>query len=225
MSRSTTPQQRSNSSLCTDHRLDEGGGTCAWKAIPRPNPNLSQIFPHMFIHRYPSTSPGDVLSRWRSGNHYTETGKGHSSFQKLNCSLVCSKSYLFWPRIATATQSDTKKSSKQTIDIRQPCGYALAVVEFGTREVLKIVLKRGENVMKELIAWLESLAKRIYLDERKHYTFTGEASYAREEAYTCWTCETEFGENDKVVLDHCHYTNKFLGWAHNECNINRKTAN
>ena len=27
-----------------------------------------------------------------------------------------------------------------------------------------------------------------------------------------------------MVLDHCHYTNKFLGWAHNECNVNRKTT-
>ena len=110
------------------------------------------------------------------------------------------------------------------MEIRQPCGYALTVVKFGTQEVLKFELKRGENVMKELIASLESLAKQMYLEKRKHYTFTGEASYTREEAYTCWICETEFGDNDQVVLDHCHHTNKFLGWAHNECNINRKTA-
>ena len=25
-----------------------------------------------------------------------------------------------------------------------------------------------------------------------------------------------------MVLDHCQYTNKFLGWAHNECNVNKK---
>ena len=89
-------------------------------------------------------------------------------------------------------------------------------------EVLKFELERGENVTKELIASLESLAKQIYLEKRKHYTFTGEASYTREEAYTYWTCEKEFGD---IVFDHCHYTNKFLEWMHNECNINKKTAN
>ena len=28
-----------------------------------------------------------------------------------------------------------------------------------------------------------------------------------------------------MVLDHFDYTNKFLGWAHNECNVNGKTTN
>ena len=93
------------------------------------------------------------------------------------------------------------------------------------REVLKFELKRDENEMKELIASLELLAKQMFLEKRKHYTFTGEASYTREEAYTCWISETEFGDNDQIILGHCHYTNKFLGWAHYECNINRKTAN
>ena len=58
-------------------------------------------------------------------------------------------------------QPDPEKSSTQTLEIYQPCVYALAIVEFGKCEVLKIELKRGENVMKELIASLESLAKQI----------------------------------------------------------------
>ena len=70
--------------------------------------------------------------------------------------------------------------------------------------------------MKELIASLESLAKQIYLEKRKHYTFTGEASYTHEEAYTCWIFETELIDKNQVVLDHC--TKKFLGWAHKSKN-------
>ena len=69
-------------------------------------------------------------------------------------------------------QPDPEKFSTQTLEIYQPRGYALAVVEFGKRENLKFELKRGENVMKELIASLESLAKQIYLKKRKYYTFT-----------------------------------------------------
>ena len=42
-------------------------------------------------------------------------------------------------------QPDPEKSSTQTLEIHQPCCYALAVVEFGKREVLKFELKRGEN--------------------------------------------------------------------------------
>ena len=82
-------------------------------------------------------------------------------------------------------QPDPEKSSTQTLEIHQPGGYTLAVVDFGKREVLKFELKRGENVIKELIASLESLAKRIYLEKRKYYTFTGKPSCTREEAHTC----------------------------------------
>ena len=28
-----------------------------------------------------------------------------------------------------------------------------------------------------------------------------------------------------MVLDHCPYINKFLGWTHNECNVNINTTN
>ena len=106
-------------------------------------------------------------------------------------------------------QPDPKKSSSQTLKIYQPCGYVLAVVEFWKREILKFELKRGENIMKELIASLESLAEQIYLEKRKYYTFTGTPSCTREEAHTCWIFETKFADNYQVVLDDCLYTNKF----------------
>ena len=51
-------------------------------------------------------------------------------------------------------QHDTTKSSTRKKEIHQLCGYALTVVEFGTREVLKFELKRGENVVKELVTSL-----------------------------------------------------------------------
>ena len=122
-------------------------------------------------------------------------------------------------------QPDPRKSSTQTIEIHQPCGYALAVIDFGKKDLLKFELKRGPNVMEELIGSLESLARQIYVEKRKYYTFIEIKDQKREDATVCWICENDFSDNDQVVLDHCHYTNKFLGWAHNECNVNRKTRN
>ena len=37
----------------------------------------------------------------------------------------------------------------------------------------------------------------------------------------CWICEEEF-ENDDKVRDHCHFTGRYRGAAHNECNLNYK---
>ena len=56
----------------------------------------------------------------------------------------------------------------------------------------------------------------------KNFTFTGVTHQEWEDALVCWICENDFSDNDQVVLDQCHYTDKFLGWAHNECIINEE---
>ena len=35
----------------------------------------------------------------------------------------------------------------------------------------------------------------------------------------CWICNKEFVEGDKKVTDHCHFTGRFRGAAHNSCNL------
>ena len=40
-----------------------------------------------------------------------------------------------------------------------------------------------------------------------------------EEATTCWICEGGFNPDEKKVRDHCHFTGKFRGAAHNKCNL------
>jgi len=34
----------------------------------------------------------------------------------------------------------------------------------------------------------------------------------------CWICGKDFIEGDKKVGDHCHYSGRFKGGAHNKCN-------
>ena len=37
----------------------------------------------------------------------------------------------------------------------------------------------------------------------------------------CWICKQEFEDNDKnkKVRDHCHFTGRYRGAAHNSCNL------
>ena len=36
----------------------------------------------------------------------------------------------------------------------------------------------------------------------------------------CWICDNDYVDNDVKVRDHCHFTGKFRGSAHRDCNIN-----
>ena len=43
------------------------------------------------------------------------------------------------------------------------------------------------------------------------------------EADTCWICKGEL--NDDKVRDHCHFTGRYRGAAHNHCNLKYKKPN
>ena len=44
-------------------------------------------------------------------------------------------------------------------------------------------------------------------------------------ATKCWICNKEFEEGDKKVRDHCHFTGKYRGAAHNSCNLRYRIPN
>ena len=48
----------------------------------------------------------------------------------------------------------------------------------------------------------ESLARQIYVEEKKYYTFTGITDQERKNATVCWICDNNFFDNDQVLLDH-----------------------
>ena len=41
----------------------------------------------------------------------------------------------------------------------------------------------------------------------------------------CWICEEEFNDDDKKVRDHCHFTGRYRGAAHNKCNLTYRKPN
>ena len=49
----------------------------------------------------------------------------------------------------------------------------------------------------------------------KHLTDEENESYIKQGF--CHICKKEFSINDKKVRDHCHYTGKYRGAAHNNC--------
>ena len=51
---------------------------------------------------------------------------------------------------------------------------------------------------------------------------TTEEKIYHNEQEICYICKKEFDEKNYKVRDHCHYTGKYRGAAHNICNLRYK---
>ena len=71
--------------------------------------------------------------------------------------------------------------------------------------------------MDVFIQWLEEDVKAIANIKPKKMIFTEEDKKRFNESKECWICG-EHLNNDKV-RDHCHYTGRYRGPAHNSCNL------
>ena len=67
------------------------------------------------------------------------------------------------------------------------------------------------------IKWLEEDVKDIANIEPKEMIFTKEDEKQFNKASDCWICGEYLG-NDRV-RDHCHFTGRYRGPAHNSCNL------
>ena len=75
----------------------------------------------------------------------------------------------------------------------------------------------GEDVINIFIKWLEDDVKDIANIKPKKMIFTEEDEKHFNKASDCWICGEDLG-NDRV-RDHCHFTGRYRGPAHNICNL------
>ena len=81
----------------------------------------------------------------------------------------------------------------------------------------------GEDATKKFIEWLEKDVKDISNIRKRNMIFGEKEADDFNNANDCWICKGELGP-DKV-RDHCHFTGRYRGAAHNQCNLKyRKPA-
>ena len=88
------------------------------------------------------------------------------------------------------------------------------------RKQLKSYIKtkpEDPDAIDVFIKWLEDDVKFLANIEEKKMVFTKEDEKQFNTASDCWICGEEL-ENDRV-RDHCHYTGRYRGAAHNSCNL------
>ena len=116
-----------------------------------------------------------------------------------------------------------EESSTTEINKHTPSGYSLFTHCSFDNTKNKLDYYRGDNCMKKFCKNLREHATKIIIHEKKYMiplTKKEEKHHNKQEGY--YICKKEFNTDDKKhykVKDHCHYTGKYRGAAHNICNL------
>ena len=121
-------------------------------------------------------------------------------------------------------QINPNESSTTEINKRTPLGYSLFTNCSFDKSKNKLDYYRGKNCMKKFCKDLRTHATKIINYEKKKMIplTTKEIIHYNE---ICYICKKEIEKNDEKnykVTDHCHYTVKYRGAAHNICNLRYK---
>ena len=94
--------------------------------------------------------------------------------------------------------------------------------------VYKPVLRTytGPNAAQKFVEMLEEDIKIIANIPEVDMIFGKEEAKRFKKETKCWICEGEFNDDKDVkVRDHCHFTSRYRGAAHNSCNLNYRKPN
>ena len=132
-------------------------------------------------------------------------------------------------------QNDSNKSSTTKINKHTPPGYLIFTNCSFDESKNKISYYRGDDCMKKFYKDLrEHSTKIINYEIKKVISLTTEEKIHYNKQKVCYICKKEFDNNDTTkssylerkkhqkVRDHCHYTGKYRGAAHNICNLRYK---
>ena len=119
-------------------------------------------------------------------------------------------------------QNNPDLSSTTKINQHIPSGYSIYTNCSFDKSNNKLSYYRGEDCMKRFCKDLKDHATKIIDFKKKAMiplTKEEEDNYNKENI--CYICKKDFN-NDGKVGDHCHFTGKYKGAAHNTCKLRYK---
>ena len=117
-------------------------------------------------------------------------------------------------------------SFTQKYQHHQPSGFCYKIVGQNIKRCALFRAKdKNEDVSRKFVEMLEEDIKNIHKQfnfAKKMVNLTTKEQTEFKKAKICWICQKRFNEKDKKVRDHDHFTGKFRGAAHNQCNLQFK---
>ena len=130
----------------------------------------------------------------------------------------------FTKEIQPIPQND-RVSFTQKYQHHQPSGFCYKIVGQNIKRCALFRAKENEDVSRKFVEMLEEDIKNIFKQfnfSKKMLPLTTQEQTEFIKAKICWICQKRFNEKDKKVRDHDHFTGKFRGAAHNQCNLQFK---
>ena len=115
-------------------------------------------------------------------------------------------------------QNNPNKSSTAKINKHTPSGYSLFTHCSFNESKNKLNYYRGDDCVKKFCKDLREHATKIINYEKKQMIPLTTKEIYHNKQKICYICKKEFNNNVKKqqkVRDHCHYTGKYRGAAHN----------
>jgi len=75
-----------------------------------------------------------------------------------------------------------------------------------------------ENIGEIFCKHVKNEIDKVWTSEAKDMIFKEEDKANFETLMNCWICRKDFEDGEVRIRDHCHFTGKYRGAAHQKCN-------
>ena len=154
----------------------------------------------------------------------TQYFKNH--FKSQNVPFVVYADFESFTKPISSHQPDPKESYTKKYQKHEPSGFCYYIKCFDDSVYSQdpvIFTKESEqdDVAQIFVNTLEENIRKIYQKFRfqKKMIFGPEDRKIYEKSTHCHICKQPLTPDGKTVRDHCHFTGKFRGAAHNSCNL------
>jgi hypothetical protein len=120
-------------------------------------------------------------------------------------------------------------SSTTTLQTHQPCSYGYYIKCMYDNNLNVFKSYRGEAPAKYFVESICNDAERLFKEHISNCRAMEPLTVLQEQEYIthtiCHICKKEISESEGKVRDHCHWTGKYRGPAHSDCNLAFRVPN